>query len=147
MGVRDIKKYHYVGTSSIPASPVDTFSLFITLPAGLNANFNITTTPLEQRLSIWNFTFTVCIDSLNTDSEGFFQYQFPNNQTAGHPSTSLLSNAQQSCRITNWTDWATSSDIDNIRNNFIRLENLDSGSHDYYLFFKAYTSATTAQGS
>lgn len=143
MGSRDIKRYNTPAVSSVPGGQADVLSTggYI-VPSGFNLDFIVTTIPSSQSLSIWNFLFSLVIDSLQTDSDGYYQYLFPDNINSFHASTSLLSSAQGKLTLQQWTDWSTSNDTNNVRNNIIRVTNNDSASHTYYLFFKGYTIAT-----
>ena len=110
---------------SVPEGINDVTTGSTTIAAGSAASFIATTYPSASRLSLWNFLFSIYVDT-NDD-----HYVFPNGAS--------LTSAQRNLRITQWLDWADSSDIDNVRVHKIRLENTDSSSHTYYLYYKGYT--------
>lgn len=110
---------------SVPEGINDVLTGNTTIGAGAAITFVITIFPSGSRLSLWNHLFSVAIDT--NDSDHIF------------PAGASLSADQRKLRISQWIDWADSSDVSNIRVHKIRLENFDASSHTYYLYYKAYT--------
>lgn len=134
MSVSDPKIRQKIGVTSVPKGVNDVVSGSITIAANTTRTFIVTITPADQNLNLWNFLFSVVVDDISRDSDGNYNYIFPEGP--------LLSDAQRNMRIIHWIDWAKSSDLTNIRVHKIRIENDDSSSHTYYLYYKAYTFAT-----
>src|SRR5882672_12098904 len=121
----------------------------ITTPSGINAYFEgvftIASTntrtlicnivPQSTQLSLWNFLFTVVVDDTITDSNGDFTYAVP------YGSGFIFQDPKSNCIVQHWTDWGRSSDTNNQRYNMIKIQNNDTVSHTYYVFYKAYTWA------
>lgn len=133
-----IKSYDYGVRPIITVQPIpqglDWVEASFTLAAGAFATVNILTVPpagvISQRLTLWDFLYSVRIDVNNND------HRFSNGAS--------LTAAQRNLRMFGWVDFIESSDRQNIRTVKIRFENFDSSSHDYYLLFKGYTFAANA---
>jgi hypothetical protein len=130
----DINKRQFVGIGTIPVGPNAVTSASFSINANTTAFINVTTKPGNSALSLWNFLYSIVIDSTATNSSGEFLNLFP--------SGSGLTTGQLKTRLANWADWATSSDQLNTRVNVIQIANNDSVSHTYYFYFKSYTFAT-----
>lgn len=133
----DMKTKQPIGADSlavigIPESPLPLSVGPITIAAGSSLTLNVTNIPVADRLTLWNFAFTILVDS-----EDDFDYQWP----AG----SALSLNARELFVFDWLDWADSSDTTNTRVYKIRIRNSDpSGTtHDYYVKFKAYAPLST----
>lgn len=96
----------------------------ITLATNSAATMNVTVTPANATLTLWNFLFDVRVDTND------YAYQFPNG--------SSLTTAQRQLRLYSWISWGDSSDTTNIRTFKVRVENYDTVSHTYYLTVRAY---------
>lgn len=130
----DITNRKPLGISSVPAGIDPVLEGNATVLAGNKVSFIVTTTPDSPVLSLWNFLYSIVIDSLVVDSSELYEYLYPNG--SGWTQSSA---AYKNTRITDRVDWASSSDTTNKRNHVITIENNDSSSHIYYLFYKAYT--------
>lgn len=108
----------------MPSDSVATFGP-LTIVSGITKTLVITVTPGNNVLTLWNYLFTVTVDV--ADPVNYF-----------FPGGSSLSAAQRNLRVYNWIDWANSNDTTNVRAFFIRLENYDTNSHDYYIYFRFY---------
>lgn len=100
--------------------------------SGGTLTFNVTVFTGNSRLSLWNQLFSLRVDT--NDNDHLF------------PAGTSLTSEQRSIRISQWIDFAESSDISNIRVHKIRIENFGASSHTIYLLYKAYTFAS-ASGS
>lgn len=124
------------GVSSTPQGATALLSTG-TITAGTANTFNFIINPVSHLLTLWDFLFTVVVDN-NTalDSSGQFVNIFPNG--------SGLTSAQRLANVTNWVDWAQSSDRTNTRWFKIHIENNDISAHTYYVYCKAYTYSSTS---
>jgi hypothetical protein len=125
--VRDFKNKQFIGADTLQVGRVPDVGVLannVTIAAAGAATFLVNLTPTSSTLSLWNFALSVYVD--NDDPN----YRFPNGPS--------ISAAQRSMRLYNWLDWADSSDSTNFRCYKVRIENFDSGSHTYYLKFRAY---------
>lgn len=103
------------------------------LASNAAATFNVTITPADSRLSLWNYLISVRVDV--DDDDHLF------------PSGDALTSEQRALRLYNWIDFAESSDLSNMRKYKIRLENSGAETHTYYLLFKAYSFAAVTGAS
>lgn len=126
--VRELKTPQKQGADVIAVQAVPSAGYLLgsnTIAAGDRGGFIVTGTPANSTLTLWNDLFTVSIDSSDTVGYGF-------------PGGGLLTPSQRLVRFWHWIDWATSSDITNMRKFYFEIENLDSSSHTYYLSWRAY---------
>lgn len=100
-----------------------------TVTAGGLLSFTVTVTPLNQTLTVWNFAYTLLVD---TNSAGY-EYRYG----------SSLSAAQRKLRVQSRIDWASSSDATNVRVYIVEIENYDTSDHDIYLYIRAYIPKLT----
>jgi hypothetical protein len=126
--LRDSGERPILTVQSIPLGLFDYASGNASAAAGTALNFTVTTYPADERLSLWDQLFSIRVD-VNDDAHLW-------------PSGASLTNGQRTLRLTNWTDFITSSDTQNIRAYKIRIENSDVDTHTYYVLFKAYTFAS-----
>jgi hypothetical protein len=112
----------------------------VTINPGNSLTFKVSNVPNGKELSIWNFLFSIVVDdiTIGTWPDGEYNYFHL------FPIGPQLTNAQANLNLMQWLDWASSSDINNIRVHNIRLTNNDTAPHNYYLFYKAYTLSTAA---
>lgn len=129
----DIGKRPQLTVSTIPQGVTGLFETSFSVSAGTNFTVAMITTPQDDRLSLWNFLFSVYVD---TDA-----------YTHILPAGASLTAAQKKIRVTHWLDWADSSDIDNERSHRFLFENYDTSSHTLYFKYKAYTFAAITQGA
>lgn len=129
----DIRQRQRLAVYSLPN--INTvYSTSLTITAGMARTFNITVTPTNKELGLWNFLVSVVVDDITKDSGNNFLYLFP--------SGSAITAAQRQLRLMHWHDWAESNDRTNMRMIKTRIENFDTADHTYYLYFKAYTFDT-----
>lgn len=130
---QDPVKRDFVGVQSVPVGNDWTESGPFTIPAGGAGTFNVTTTPANNLLSLWNYLFSIRIDVNDND------HRFSNG--------SALTSEQRSMELTNWMDFIDSFDPENVRVVKIRIHNYGASSHDYYLLYKAYSFVSIGQFS
>ncbi len=118
----------------VTVSPIPTFGTAgATVTVGANSVFiiQINNQPDSGILSIWNFLYSVYIDT--------------NDAAHSWPlGASLGAGLQSKIVITDHLDWGDSSDLLNTRNQKIYIQNTDTASHTCYLYYKAYTFAAAA---
>lgn len=132
MGAVDVNPKRITTVGSVPkgTQPVGGASS-PSVPANSSYNFQVTFIPQNQLLSIWNFLWSVYVDT--------------NNSTYNWPTGANLSAAQSgNIQISDHIDWATSDDQLNTRIVLIRIVNNDSSPHTFYLKIKGYTAAEVA---
>jgi hypothetical protein len=122
-----------VAVSSVPAGVNEILAATVSVPAGTIITISVTTTPESDDLSLWDFLFSFYID---VDA-------YTNIFSGG----SALTAAQRKFRLSQWVDWADSSDRTNTRCHKIRMENYDVSDHTLYLKYKAYTFSTVTGAS
>lgn len=123
----------FIQVQSIPESPVDWAQ--VTSPsvgAGQRLVVNVKNIPVDKTLSLWNFLFSIRID---TDDDDHL-----------YPSGASLTSAQKSIDLQQWIDFATSSDDNNQRSHQIVIINNDASAHVYHILYKAYTFVTASGG-
>lgn len=93
----------------------------------------VTTTPDSDRLSIWNWLYTVMIDGDDVD------HVWPSgsaiNTGAGATDLAYLVD------VADHIDFFRSNDRSNIRTHLIRIKNNDTNPHTITFYYKAYTQA------
>jgi len=124
--VRELKTPQKAGADVLPlsVSAVSTIG-----PQAILSNtaqsFRITITPSATSLTLWNFPFTVYVDT----------------HDAAHawPTGASLTSSQLSTRVTAQQDYLGYNLTTNQQVFIIRIENYDSGSHSYYVDFISVT--------
>lgn len=136
MGTKDISLRRPITVGTVPSGPgPSTTSLTVTIAAGKAITISITTVPDNSVLALWNFLYTIVVDSLTLDSNGDYGYEYPVGTLIPNNSPIFAMFTEQ------WLDWAMSSDTSNERTHMIRIHNTDTASHTFYFFYKAYTFA------
>lgn len=117
-----------IAIQSLPLSPTDWLEVTSpSIPAGADLVIGITTTPENKVLSLWNFLFSIRVDT-NTD-----EFLFPNG--AG------LSAEQENMKVQQWVDYAGSSDEINQRLHYVIISNNGANAHVYHFLYKSYSFA------
>lgn len=99
------------------------------VPAGSRVIFTVTTYPGDSRLSLWDQLFSVRVDTNDNDHLW--------------PGGASLTSDQRQLSIDNWIDFASSSDISNVRVHKIIITNSGVADKTVYLLYKAYTFASS----
>lgn len=132
MGINDHRAKKALAISTVPAGgPGNTTQGSITVTPGTSGTFAVTTYPDSNSLSLWNFLWSCFVDVDSGD------HNYPNGillPPALLPKLFIFAHY----------DWATSSDLTNIRTEYIMIINNDMVPHTVYLNYKAYTQPTTA---
>jgi hypothetical protein len=118
-----------IPVTTVPISPAVVTGANVTILAGGTITFVISTIPDVRRLGLWNFKWTIRID---TDA---YAYRFRDGE-------SLTSNQRKLRIVTDHDDYDDSDDLNGIVVRKITLENFDVADHTYYMRFKGYTLAS-----
>lgn len=122
----------YIGGDVLRVEPVPFGSYILgstSIGAGSGITFNLTITPVLETLTLWNFLFDVYVDT----NDPAYQY----------PAGTSLSVGQRNMRHEAWISFGDSSDLTNVRVFKIRVTNLDTVSHTYYVRVRAYIPKLT----
>jgi hypothetical protein len=142
MGTKDISLRRPIKVGTIPSGPGGgTIFGSGNCLAGSTITFIVTIYPSDSTLALWNFLYSLVVDSLTLDSNGQYGYLYPTGSLipAGSPIYAMYTEQ--------WADWATSSDKENIRVYFVRVHNPDTVAHTFYMYSKAYTWAVAPGGA
>lgn len=127
MGIRDPNPKRAVTVESVPSGADDVTTASSVIALSSVGVFAITNIPDSDALNLWNFLWTINID---VDSD---DHRWPDGAALD---TFTLEHVNISSRV----DWASSSDLSNIRRELISVINSDPTSpHTAYLKYKAYT--------
>lgn len=129
-----------VGVSSLPTGSNAVLVSHTSIPGNIwTVNFQVS--PSNRTLSLWNFAASLVVDDNTTfDSTGQFANLWPTG-------SGITTEVGTSIRREDWFDWALSSDEDNERVYVLRIENLDTVDHTFYVYFKAYTQSSNPGSS
>lgn len=121
-GIKKTKKIQSVAT--IPLGR-DWLEIELPILAGQYLTLAVTTIPDNDLLSLWEFYFSVYVDT--NDIDHIFS------------SGAALTAGQRKLSIEQWKDFAESSDVLGRRCHKIRFQNFDSVDHTLFVLYKAYT--------
>lgn len=102
-----------------------------TIVANSVFSWQVTITPTNKALSIWNLAYDVLIDS-STDTTFAWPW-----------GTSVTGTMAQKIDIISWMSYIKSDDNANKRIFIVTIRNNDSVSHTTYMYWKAYTMSTS----
>ena|ERR1035437_4161710 len=131
MGAQDLNIKRPYTVSSVPSGPANTTQGTITVAAATVFTVSVTTYPDSRTLSIWNFLWSIYIDTNDVN----YAWSYGSSLT-----TTLLSKIM----ILDHYDWAVSSDSTNQRVQIITIVNNDTASHTFFLNYKSYTESSSA---
>lgn len=119
--------------SSVPLGLGYSRTTGITVGANNYIAIEVTTNPDSDRLSIWNWIYSVMIDTDSVNNE------WPNgsvvNTGAGATDLAYLMD------VSDHISYAQSNDRTNVRVHLIRIKNNDGSPHDIIFYYKAFTQA------
>lgn len=120
---------------SIPIGAVGVASGVFTIPANGWGYIYVTTTPSDQRLTLWDFNWSLYIDVDRNDN---YEWPVGSSISSAVPSTSDLA---YKISVSHHTSWGRSYDATNVRVNIFKYINTDGSSHTGYFYFKSYKQA------
>jgi len=127
----NVKTRKIIEVTAVPEGQ-DWVEFSVNFVAGQQGTITISASPLSELLGIWEFYFSVRVDT--NDGDHLF------------PEGADLNSGQRDLEIYQWEDLATSDDITGKRSHKIRLVNNDSSPHTYYILYKFYTLSAVAGG-
>lgn len=117
-------------TSGIPLDTSDYSYISYTVAASSINTLTITTDTTVKELSLFNWAFTMFVESDSTD------YIWPTG--------AALTSTTRSLRVYHYQDWYTSNDKTNKKVYKYHVENYSGSTRTIFLYFKAYTYAYIA---
>lgn len=120
---------------SIPIGVGVSSSGVFTIKANNWGYIYVTTTPSDQRLTLWDFNWSLYIDVDRNDD-----YEWPNGNALSSSSKST-SDLAYKINVSHHTSWGRSYDATNVRVNVFKYVSTDGSDHNGYFYFKAYKQA------
>lgn len=122
-----IKGKQPVGADIVQVEPTQLITSSAVITAGSRLTFSITVTPVNQTLTLWNFSHSTYLDV--------------NNPTNLYPGGSAFTPVSDQLKmiIFSWHDWALSDDVTNKRVYNVRYDATNcSSDHTIYFTFRSY---------